>query len=436
MGNDVPVGRSAPGRAGSAVKRGDVPEQGWGRQAPWGVNGCVGRHHGAAQTRTTSHNEVSMDFVFLCHAPEDAAVAYDLGVHLERNCPCDIRYNECGTGAAHDLLEAVEQSMAARAIIVLLSPASVLERWARSRWEPVLLEQPAEAGTGVACVELRDCRFPELLRRRDFFGASLAGRRALKRWLLEKFPSVVEMPEGAVPAAPEAVLEDLRRRLADEPGSITGVPLETALAFAHASVADFEGVIWLDCTRRSRAGAAGDLCAALGLAVSGVIEENEEELRRVLASRRLLVVFDNLTGDPIAREGKCSMLATARRAGTEPRPFAEVAEAFSRWTIDDRRCLALLRDLADAINGNRDWPGVRTLAFDAVGLLSRRRERTGELLELLEVLIARAWDEGDDEALRKFEWERGWIPTRANQSRPHSPPPAPGDQLSLELLFG
>ena len=377
-----------------------------------------------------------MDFVFLCHAPEDAAAAYDLGGYLERNCPCDIRYNECGAGAAHDLLEAAEQSMAARAVILLLSPASMPERWIRNRWEPVLLDQPREAGIGMACVELRECRFPELLRRRDFFDAALDGRRALKRWLLEKFPAVVEMPEGGVPSAPEPVLEDLRCRLADEPGSASGVPLETALAFARASVPDFEGVIWLDCTRRTRAGVTGDLCAALGLGVSGVIEENEEELRRVLASRRLLVVFDNFAGDPIAREGRCSTLATAPREGAEPRPFAEVAEAFARWTIEDRRCLALLRDLPAAINGNRDWPQVRTLAFDAVGLLGRRRERAAELLELLDLLIARAWDEGDDEAVRKLEWERGWIPTHAHRSRPHAPAPAPGEQLSLDLLCG
>ena len=148
-----------------------------------------------------------MDFAFLCHAPEDAASAHDLGDYLERNCPCGIRYTECGSGAAYDLLEAAEQSMAASAVILLLSPASMPERWVRSRWEPVLIEQPAEAGTGLACVELRECRFPELLRRRDFFDASLAGRRALKRWLLKRFPAVVEVPEGAAPPAPQSVLE-------------------------------------------------------------------------------------------------------------------------------------------------------------------------------------------------------------------------------------
>jgi hypothetical protein len=179
----------------------------------------------------------------------------------------------------------------------------------------------------------------------------------------------------------------------------------------------------------------GDLSAALALGVSGVIEENEEELRRVVASRRLLVVFDNFAGDPIAREGRCSTIATAPREGAEPRPFAEVARAFAQWTNNDRQCLALLRDLPAAIQGNRDWPRVRTLAWDAIALLSRRRERAAELLELLDLLIARAWDEGDDEALRKLEWERSWIPTHANRSRPVSPPPAPGDQLSLDLLF-
>src|SRR5262249_55670227 len=137
-----------------------------------------------------------MNFAFICHAPEDGTEARGLGNWLERNSPCEIRYAQCGAGSPHDLIEAVEQSMSAPWGIVLLSPASVPERWVRSRWEPVLLQDPEEAGVALAFVELRACKSPDLLRRRNFFDASLAGRRALKRWLLQRHPSVVELPEA------------------------------------------------------------------------------------------------------------------------------------------------------------------------------------------------------------------------------------------------
>jgi hypothetical protein len=69
---------------------------------------------------------------------------------------------------------------------------------------------------------VRDRKFPELIRRRNFFDLTqdrLAGQRALKRWLLERDPfsqRVVELPqEGLGGRKNPDLLEEPERQLAD-----------------------------------------------------------------------------------------------------------------------------------------------------------------------------------------------------------------------------
>jgi len=367
-----------------------------------------------------------MDFVFICHTAADSAVANELGGWLERNTSLDIRFAEC---AEHDLIEGTEQSLAASAIILVLSPASVPVRWQRDRWEPVLLD--AEARPRIGYFLSAECSFPELLRRQPFFDGSISGRRGLRRWLLGLFPRVLVLPEGQGGTASEETVEGLRRSLADEPGEAREVAHETARAFVRKAERDFEGVIWLDGTRRTRAGLVGDLASALELGVTGVIEENEAEVRRVCETRRILIVHDNPAAPLFPRAGRCSILATAPRDSAPPLAPAGLAAAFAKWREDSTSCTVLLRDLPAAIRSGGEWPLLRRLGWDAIALLKRQRARAAELLELLDLLIDRAWNEGDDEALRKLEWERGWIPSTRNRARPAAPEPLPGEQISL-----
>ena len=161
----------------------------------------------------------------LCHAAQDAILTREIRAFLELNCPLAVFDEEGLIQANEDLVDAAERSISADVALVLISPDSVPQTWRRERWEPVLLDQPRVFHTHVAFLLLRECRFPELLRRKSFFDLSqrrLAGLRSLKRWLLAQerpFQNIVELP-ARVPAhelTPES-LDELQRRLADRPG--------------------------------------------------------------------------------------------------------------------------------------------------------------------------------------------------------------------------
>src|SRR5580704_11254242 len=113
----------------------------------------------------------------ICHAAEDAALAGEIAAYLESNCALTVSLEE-----GDDLVGAVEIGLSADIVLAALSPASVPKPWKRETWEPVFLRQPGLLGSRLACLLLRECRFPELFRRGSFFdlsGDSLAGMRAL-----------------------------------------------------------------------------------------------------------------------------------------------------------------------------------------------------------------------------------------------------------------
>jgi hypothetical protein len=378
----------------------------------------------------------SMRHVFLCHAPSDAEVARDLAAWLELQTPYAVGRTECGPATDTDLVEAADQAMAAEAVILLLSPASVPVKWVRSRWEPVLIGQPADGGAALGCVLLAECKFPDLLRRRNFHTPDREGRRALKRWLLSRAPHVAALPKTAVEAPAAEVLDELRRRLADDVGAAAGAPWELALAFARECAADFEGVVWIDGARRSAAGVAGDLAHALGAPLSGPPEESHERLREFCAGRRLLIVFDGCA--PLfGASGKCSVVATAPHPAREARSFEKLAHVFTYWTSSPEPCLAALGDLVPAI-AERPWAEARSLAYSAVALL-RHFGRDAELIELTDFLVPLAEQAGDASALRCFDWERTWIHESWGRVEPVAAPllaPPEGDQLTLPFPLG
>ncbi len=175
--------------------------------------------------------------------------------------------------------------------------------WKRERWEPVFLREPGVLGTRLAYLLLRDCRFPELFRRGNFFdlsGDSLAGMRALKRWVW-----------GASAPVPGGSFEVLRRRIADRPAAESGLSVEEAHAFAEQCRADFEAVFQIDCARRTRAGILGDIGHALGLRLVDSAERNRAALKEFCATRRCLFVFDHLAvpdRDVVDLGGKTSVI--------------------------------------------------------------------------------------------------------------------------------
>lgn len=113
----------------------------------------------------------------LCYAG-DADFAHELAGFLELNCAVAVFDKEGLIGPKDDIIDAAERALSADYLLILLSPDSVPDAWVRARWERILVDEARKFGTQVAYVLLRACKFPEVLRRNDFFrliGTSACG---------------------------------------------------------------------------------------------------------------------------------------------------------------------------------------------------------------------------------------------------------------------
>jgi hypothetical protein len=270
-----------------------------------------------------------MPKVFPCYSTCDRELARALAAFLERGTGVEVLLEEGEMQPGADLIAKVEEGLSADVVLVLLSPDSVPPRWILERWKSVFWQQAAGMGTALATLLCRDAKFPDLLRRKNFFDFrqnQLAQFRAVKRWLMSLSP----LPQKA-PFAParqpsftgrDAELETLCTMLADTPGMAV---LEagpgagkTALAveFARRHQEDFDAVFWLTCGPRSAAASAGDLAAQLGVRLDRDLESNLNELRRLCARHRCLLVLDDAiasTAAVLAPRGRTSVLITTRR---------------------------------------------------------------------------------------------------------------------------
>lgn len=271
-----------------------------------------------------------MPKIFPCYSAVDRELARELAAFLERGGGVEVLLEEGEMQAGDDLISKVEEGLSADVVLALLSPAAVPDRWIRERWQSVFWEQAAEVGTPVATLLCQDSKFPDLLRRKNFFDLRqnrLAGLRATRRWLMSLWPAPQQAPfiPARLPAftGREAELETLCTMLADAPGMavVTNAAAgsgKTALAleFARRYREDFDAVLWLTCGARSAAALAGDLAAQLGARLDRDLESNLHELRSLCARHRCLLVVDDAvasTAAVLAPRGRTSVLLTTRR---------------------------------------------------------------------------------------------------------------------------
>jgi hypothetical protein len=277
-----------------------------------------------------------MPKVFPCYSTSDKDLACQLAAFLERGVGVEVLLEEGDMSPGEDLIAKVQEGLSADAVLVLLSPESVPGRWVLERWKSVFWDQAAEVGTSLATLLCRDCKFPDLLRRKNFFDLRanrLAAFRSIKRWLLGLWPAAQEAPfiPARLPsfADREAELESLCVMLADIPGVVAVTDAtpgsgKTALAleFGRRHREDFDAVLWLTCGNRSTAALAGDLALQLGVKLDRDLETNLNELRRVCARHRCLLILDDAphsTAASFAVRGRTSVLITTRHrnlAGT------------------------------------------------------------------------------------------------------------------------
>ena len=210
-------------------------------------------------------------------------------------------------------------------VLVLLSPEAVPPRWVLERWKSVFWEQAAEMGTALATLLCRDAKFPDLLRRKNFFDLRqnrLAAFRAIKRWLMSLSP----LPRKA-PFAParqpsfngrDAELETLCTLLADTPGMAV---LEAAAGAGKTALAAGirpppSGGFRRGLLAHLRLRAAPPRWRAIWRAQLGVrldrdLESNLNELRRLCARHRCLLILDDAvaaTAALLAPRGRTSVL--------------------------------------------------------------------------------------------------------------------------------
>lgn len=356
-----------------------------------------------------------MPSLVLCYAPQDEPFARDLGRYLEVNLPIAISYTEGVVKPDFDLIEATERALSADVALVLLSPDSVPKTWRREIWEPVFFAKPLEFDALLGFVLVRPCRFPDLLRRRYFFDASqdaLGAMRDLKRWLVRPQP-LIPRPT----AHPSAELNDLRLRIADQPGIIDGVDPELAFKFAGDCGADFEAVYSFDCRERSAAGIVGDLGSVMGLRLSGTLERNVRDLREHCRDRRVLLLLAGI--GPEAREvaalgGRTSTILTDRAAfPSDPHSIGCSVRQFHG--LRETNPTAALRS---------GWAIVAEL---------KSTERFAEIVELLEHMAQTARDSGDLPGVSRIEREQFWMQDYA-EGNVSAPPHSATD--AVQLAFG
>ena len=267
--------------------------------------------------------------VFLCHASQDRQAVRDLALFLDQGAHLELCLEEGEIGPEESLISKVADALQAEVMLVILSPDSA-PRWVLEEWRSALRDGPKEARVDVAVVLHRNCQFPQLLRRENFFDLTenrLDGFRALKQWLLRRRAPPQELffvPDRHPQFTGRCdELEALRGSLGDSPGvavlasDAPGLGKTTlAVEFAWRCRGDFEGVFWLCCAGRTAAGVAGEFASQLGLQVEGETERNQEELRRLCAERRCLIILDDVKQDAVLRlvpDGKSSVLITTER---------------------------------------------------------------------------------------------------------------------------
>jgi hypothetical protein len=330
--------------------------------------------------------------ISLCCALEDDSIAAFLVGFLKANFSCAVSHTEAVVCSGRDLFEATERALSADVALVLLSSASVPRVWpSRSEWERVFVDQAKEFQTRLGFVQVEGCNFPSGLRNQYFFDASkdpLTAAREIKRWLL--WP---DQRSNRHPALPED-LELLRRAVADQPGTATDIAAECALQFATECSEEFEAVYRFDCRARSRAGIVGDIGSALGLRMSGKLEQNCTTLTEWCATRRVLFVLAGVgdTDRPFITPGglASAIFTTAPVAG-----FAGGIESGTRAAI---RKFHESAEAGDRIHFGR-----------AAVTLLETQQRFAEALELLDMMADTARRIDDAQVLRDVETRRFWV---------------------------
>lgn len=266
--------------------------------------------------------------VLICCAPADRELAEKIGARLERGAELDVVFDDSG---GESVAAKWEAGLSSGAILLLLSPESVPPRADRTEWGALLDHVASNGEPPVASLLARECAYPRILERRNFFRWADGGRealRAIERWAIELHRDAGHA--GFTPARlpwfedREEELEALWEALVDEAGIAVVINEEpasgkTALAqeFCLRAGAHFRQTLWVDCGQRSRAAIVGELAEQIGVDCPGEEDDGLGDLLEAAGRRRVLVVLDDCPPDLVqaaSARGRASVLLTTRSA--------------------------------------------------------------------------------------------------------------------------
>ncbi len=190
---------------------------------------------------------------------------------------------------------------------------------------------------------------------------------------------VREPSRSSLPARPpifvgrEAEIAELRARLSESAVvPVQGTPglgkTTLALEFVHRYKADFEAVYWLQCVERDLAALAGELMFQLGVRIEGDLEKILHDLRAECASKRCLLVLDNVEdGAPgaLIPGGRASVLVTTRIEAVD---FLAYLDRVKPALFTDDECLAVFRRVVGDEEVKKSESSARSL-FKELGYL-------------------------------------------------------------------
>lgn len=300
--------------------------------------------------------------VLICCAPADRDVAGKIGTRLERGAELDVVFDDT---EAENVAAKWESGQSSAAILLLLSPASVPQRADRTEWGALLDHVASNGEPPVASLLARECAYPRILERKNFFRWADGERealRAIERWAIELHRDAAQA--GFTPARlpwfkdREEELAALWEALVDEAGIAVVMNEEpasgkTALAqeFCLRAGAHFRKTLWVDCGERSRAAVVGELAEQLGVECPGEQDDGLGHLLEVAGRRRVLVVLDDCPADLVqaaSPQERASLLLTTRLAEVpagrrviRPAALAEIPVAPPGNEIDARLLKAM-----------------------------------------------------------------------------------------------
>lgn len=251
----------------------------------------------------------------------------------------------------------------------------------------------------------------------------------MTRWLLRQdpfFQAAIELPAlDASTDIPAGDLEPLACLLADQPGVHSEVDRDLALRFAHMHAGYFEGVFWLSCENRSRAGILGDTAHMLGLKLRGSLEQNASALQAFCVDRRVLFVFEYVAPSDralVTFGGRASVLFVAARPLPARSSLEQAAALFSDWRSNSDACFRVLGDVQNHLRNLPAYSGEHLRMAISLGSaafsFASQAGRLAEAYELLDLMIDAMRARGDLLAVHRLEWERSWILEEWNEPIP------------------